>query len=172
MTRFQRSRETECLTSKKKACLPYFVTIPRQKERAFRPFLFTTLRYAFDLGDAQQGDGCLTGHAITVASLTDFAQPSSVSTLAAPAERRLSLGPSCLQSIARNTAMEKSGKVKVARRRLPGPCYLLSPTDASFCSSFCFPCHRPCAHASGGEIFVRPCQFLWPRRWFPWPACC
>jgi hypothetical protein len=141
------------------ACTPYLTSgfydkrskkYQWAKEKgAFAPPPLTTLRYVFDLGDAQQGDGCLTGMH-TVASLADFAQPSNAPTLTAPAERLLHLGPSCLKSIAWGRAMEKSDKVGKPVGD-PGDLatYYHFP-DASFSDS-CFSFHRsfcPCASRS------------------------
>ena len=104
MTRFLPSRKADCLTSAKKACLPYHCSlmVPKRK-RALRPFLFATFRYCFFLSSAQRRmDALQANHDERPASPCGRAHPfSSVHPYGPPCESRAEApGPSCLCSIA------------------------------------------------------------------------
>jgi hypothetical protein len=104
MTRFLPSRKADCLTSAKKACLPYHCSlmVPKRK-RALRPFLFATFRYCLFLSSAQRRmDALQANHDERPANPCGRAHPfSSVHPYGPPCESRAEApGPSCLQSIA------------------------------------------------------------------------
>jgi hypothetical protein len=105
MTRFLPSRKAECLTSAKKACLPYHCSlmVPKRKRRAYALLLLATFRYCFFLSSAQRRmDALQANHDERPANPCGRAHPfSSVHPYGPPCEGRAeALGPSCLCSIA------------------------------------------------------------------------
>jgi hypothetical protein len=186
MTRFLPSRKADCLTSAKKACLPYHCSlmVPKRKRRAYALLLLATFRYCFFLSNAQRRmDALQANHDERPANPCGRAHPfSSVHPYGPPCESRAEApGPSCLCSIAQAlTAAANLGKqwqgncgsVCLADRRLAVLAHYSPQNSAQTYSSFRFPAHWLRACCSGG-CFVMLLRFaLRCRRWLPRPSSC
>ena len=171
MTRFLPSRKADCLTSAKKACLPYHCSlmVPKRK-RALRPFLFATFRCRFFLSSAQRRvDALQANHDERPANPYGRAHPfSSVHPYGPPCESRAEApGPSCLCSIAWNggdNGRGNCGSVCFADRRLAVLAHYSPLNSAQNYFSFCFPASWLLACCSGGCFVMRSCKLLRLRR--------
>ena len=147
MTRFLPSQKADCLTSAKKACLPYHCSlmVPKRK-RALRPFLFATFRYCFFLSSAQRRmDALQANHDERPANPCGRAHPfSSVHPYGPPCESRAEApGPSCLCSIAWNggdNGEGNCGSVGLADRRLAVLAHYSPPKQCLKLFFFPLPC--------------------------------